>query len=226
MIDKPNIIPSGDSILIIRSLKKITSDKLNSILDRISSANISEVEDVLILKDHIGIFYNPYKSTFKELKSKIISLLSDDSIKIKSNKKRNWKIPICYNPELALDIKNVSEILKIDTKEFIEKHKKSSYIVDMIGFLPGFLYLGGLDNFLSLPRKKVPRKIIPKGSIGIAEKQTGIYNIESPGGWNIIGRTPLELFDKNSEPPIKIRQGDSITFYEVDINEFNRITNL
>tara|TARA_B100000482_G_scaffold189746_1_gene171643 strand:- start:2363 stop:3043 length:681 start_codon:yes stop_codon:yes gene_type:complete len=226
MIDKPNIIPSGDSILIIRSLKKITSDKLNSILDRINSANISEVEDVLILKDHIGIFYNPYKSTFKELKSKIISLLSDDSIKIKSNKKRNWKIPICYNPELALDIKNVSEILKIDTKEFIEKHKKSSYIVDMIGFLPGFLYLGGLDNFLSLPRKKVPRKIIPKGSIGIAEKQTGIYNIESPGGWNIIGRTPLELFDKNSEPPIKIRQGDSITFYEVDINEFNRITNL
>ena len=226
MIDKPNIIPSGDSILIIRSLKKITSDKLNSILDRISSANISEVEDVLILKDHIGIFYNPYKSTFKELKSKIISLLSDDSIKIKSNKKRNWKIPICYNPELALDIKNVSEILKIDTKEFIEKHKKSSYIVDMIGFLPGFLYLGGLDNSLSLPRKKVPRKIIPKGSIGIAENQTGIYNIESPGGWNIIGRTPLELFDKNSEPPIKIRQGDSITFYEVDINEFNRITNL
>ena len=226
MIDKPNIIPSGDSILIIRSLKKITSDKLNSILDRINSANISEVEDVLILKDHIGIFYNPYKSTFKELKSKIISLLSDDSIKIKSNKKRNWKIPICYNPELALDIKNVSEILKIDTKEFIEKHKKSSYIVDMIGFLPGFLYLGGLDNSLSLPRKKVPRKIIPKGSIGIAENQTGIYNIESPGGWNIIGRTPLELFDKNSEPPIKIRQGDSITFYEVDINEFNRITNL
>ena len=226
MIDKPNIIPSGDSILIIRSLKKITSDKLNSILDRINSANISEVEDVLILKDHIGIFYNPYKSTFKELKSKIISLLSDDSIKIKSNKKRNWKIPICYNPELALDIKNVSEILKIDTKEFIEKHKKSSYIVDMIGFLPGFLYLGGLDNFLSLPRKKVPRKIIPKGSIGIAEKQTGIYNIESPGGWNIIGRTPLELFDKNSEPPIKIRQGDSIAFYEVDINEFNRINNL
>ena len=226
MIYKPNIIPSGDSILIIRSLKKITSDKLNSILDRINSANISEVEDVLILKDHIGIFYNPYKSTFKELKSKIISLLSDDSIKIKSNKKRNWKIPICYNPELALDIKNVSEILKIDRKEFIEKHKKSSYIVDMIGFLPGFLYLGGLDNSLSLPRKKVPRKIIPKGSIGIAEKQTGIYNIESPGGWNIIGRTPLELFDKNSEPPIKIRQGDSITFYEVDINEFNRITNL
>ena len=96
----------------------------------------------------------------------------------------------------------------------------------MIGFLPGFLYLGGLDNSLSLPRKKVPRKIIPKGSIGIAEKQTGIYNIESPGGWNIIGRTPLELFDKKSEPPLEIRQGDTITFYEVDINEFNRINNL
>ena len=226
MIDNLNIIPSGDSILIIKSLNKITSNKLNSTVDKISSSNISEIEDILILKDHIGLFYNPYKSTYKKLKSKINSVLSDDSITIKSNKKRHWKIPICYNSELALDIKNVSKTLKINTKEFIKKHKKPCYDVDMIGFLPGFLYLGGLNNSLSLPRKKVPRKIIPKGSIGIAENQTGIYNIESPGGWNIIGRTPYELFNKNSEPPIKIKQGDTITFYEVDINEFNRIINL
>ena len=226
MIDNLNIIPSGDSILIIKSLNKITSNKLNSTVDKISSSNISEIEDILILKDHIGLFYNPYKSTYKKLKSKINSVLSDDSITIKSNKKRNWKIPICYNSELALDIKNVSKTLKINTKEFIKKHKKPCYDVDMIGFLPGFLYLGGLNNSLSLPRKKVPKKIIPKGSIGIAENQTGIYNIESPGGWNIIGRTPYELFNKNSEPPIKIKQGDTITFYEVDINEFNRIINL
>lgn len=226
MIDNLNIIPSGDSILIIKSLNKITSNKLNSTVDKISSSNISEIEDILILKDHIGIFYNPYKSTYKKLKSKINSVLSDDSIRIISNKKKNWKIPICYNSELALDIENVSNTLKINTKEFIKKHIKSCYDVDMIGFLPGFLYLGGLNNSLSLPRKKVPRKIIPKGSIGIAENQTGIYNIESPGGWNIIGRTPYELFDKNSEPPIKIKQGDTITFYEVKINEFNRIINL
>ena len=226
MIDNLNIIPSGDSILIIKSLNKITSNKLNSTVDKISSSNISEIEDILILKDHIGIFYNPYKSTYKKLKSKINSVLSDDSIKTISNKKKNWKIPICYNSELALDIENVSNTLKINTKEFIKKHIKPCYDVDMIGFLPGFLYLGGLNNSLSLPRKKVPRKIIPKGSIGIAENQTGIYNIESPGGWNIIGRTPYELFDKNSEPPIKIKQGDTITFYEVKINEFNRIINL
>ena len=180
----------------------------------------------MILKDHIGLFYNPYRSTYNELKSKIISLLSDKSIKVISNKKRNWKIPICYNSQLALDIENVSEILKIDTKEIIKIHNECIYVVDMIGFLPGFLYLGGLDNTLNLPRKKVPRKIIPKGSVGIAERQTGIYNIESPGGWNIIGRTPYELFNKNSDPPLKIRQGDTITFYEVDIIEFNRIINL
>jgi len=226
MIDKPNIIPSGDSILIIKSSKKITSDKLNSVHDKIRSSNILGVEDILILKDHIGLFYNPYRSTYNELKSKIIFLLSDKSIKVISNKKRNWKIPICYNSQLALDIENVSEILKIDTKEIIKIHNECIYVVDMIGFLPGFLYLGGLDNTLNLPRKKVPRKIIPKGSVGIAERQTGIYNIESPGGWNIIGRTPYELFNKNSDPPLKIRQGDTITFYEVDIIEFNRIINL
>ena len=226
MTDKLNIIPSGNSILIIKSLNKITSNKLNSIVNKINSINISEIEDILILKDHIGLFYNPYMTTYKKLKSKINSLLSVDSIKLKSIKKTNWKIPICYNNELAHDIEDVSNKLNIDIKEFIKKHSKCRYVVDMIGFLPGFLYLGGLSNSLSLPRKKVPRKIIPKGSIGIAENQTGIYNIESPGGWNIIGRTPYELFDKNSEPPIKIKQGDIINFYEIDINEFNRVINL
>ena len=142
-----------------------------------------------------------------------INILSEESEKIDYEVRKNWDEYWLIDP---LD----------GTKEFIKKHKKPCYDVDMIGFLPGFLYLGGLNNSLSLPRKKVPRKIIPKGSIGIAENQTGIYNIESPGGWNIIGRTPYELFNKNSEPPIKIKQGDTITFYEVKINEFNRIINL
>jgi len=91
----------------------------------------------------------------------------------------------------------------------------------LVGFLPGFLYLGNLDKSLYLPRKKNPRTHIQEGSIGIAGNQTGIYNIESPGGWNIIGRTPLKLFDKLKDPPIKIKQGDKIIFKEITREEFN-----
>ncbi|MDG2341794.1 MAG: 5-oxoprolinase subunit PxpB [Cytophagales bacterium] len=226
MIGSLNITPSGDSILIINSTNQITLDNLSSIVDKIKSSNIPEIEDIIILKDHIGLIYNPYITSYNECKSKIISSITRNSKKISNKKKRIWKIPICYHTDLANDINDVSKKLNINTKEFIRIHNKSSYMVDMIGFLPGFLYLGGLNNLISLPRKQTPRKIIPKGSIGIANNQTGIYNIESPGGWNIIGRTPCELFDKNSDPPIKIQQGDTINFYEIDINEFNRISNL
>ena len=90
----------------------------------------------------------------------------------------------------------------------------------MLGFLPGFLYLGDLDKSLHLPRKKNPRISIPEGSVGIAGNQTGIYNIESPGGWNIIGRTPLKLFDKSKNPPINIVQGDKIIFQEITKEDF------
>ena len=226
MIGSLNITPSGDSILIINSDNPITQEKLSSIVDKIKSSNIPEIEDIIILKDHIGLIYNPYTTSYNELKSKVNSSIDKNSIRISNKKKRIWKIPICYHTDLASDINEVSKKLNLDTKEFIRIHNKSTYIVDMIGFLPGFLYLGGLNNLISLPRKKTPRKIIPKGSIGIANNQTGIYNIESPGGWNIIGRTPHELFDKNSDPPIKIQQGDTINFYEIDINEFYKISNL
>ena len=226
MIDSLNITPSGDSIIIINSINPITLEDLSSIADKIKSSNMPEVEDTIILKDHIGLIYNPYIATYNKLKSKIISSIARNPKRISNKKNRIWEIPICYHTDLANDINNVSKKLDMDTKEFIRIHNKSSYMVDMIGFLPGFLYLGGLNNLISLPRKKTPRKIIPKGSIGIANNQTGIYNIESHGGWNIIGRTPYELFDKNSDPPIKIQQGDTINFYEIDINEFNRISNL
>ena len=226
MIGSLNITPSGDSIIIINSINPITLEDLSSIADKIKSSNMPEIEDIIILKDHIGLIYNPYITSYNECKSKIISSITRNSKKISNKKNRTWEIPICYHTDLANDINNVSKKLNMDIKEFIRIHNKSSYMVDMIGFLPGFLYLGGLNNLISLPRKTTPRKIIPKGSIGIANNQTGIYNIESPGGWNIIGRTPYELFDKNSDPPIKIQQGDTINFYEIDINDFNRISNL
>ena len=134
---------------------------------------------------------------------------------------KTWKIPICYDEEFAIDLNEVSDKCKLDKNLVKKRHKEVIYDVDFIGFLPGFLYLRNLDKSLYFPRKKNPRTHIPKGSVGIAGNQTGIYNTESPGGWNIIGRTPMRLFDKLKDPPIKIKQGDKIIFKEISRKEFN-----
>ena len=205
------IIPSGDSTLIIRDLKKIKTSTLSNYIDQ---QNFIEIEDIISLKNEIGIIYNPYITSSKKLADKLINISLSSNLKGDETFK-SWKIPICYDEEFAIDLSFISEFTNIDEDEIIQLH--------MVGFLPGFLYLGNLDKSLITPRKKDPRKSIPSGSIAIAGKQSGIYNIESPGGWNIIGRTPFQLFNKSENPPIKVRQGDKIIFHEIDKKEFNNI---
>ena len=211
------IVPSGDSIIIIKDLNDLKSSTLTNYLVKL---NLNEIEDVISLKNSIGIIFNPYKITSEKFIKNIKSLISDKKFNNIRNLK-TWKIPICYDEDFAIDLKEISTKCKLDVDQVKKKHNNLTYEVDLIGFLPGFLYLGNLDNSLYLPRKKNPRTHIQEGSIGIAGNQTGIYNIESPGGWNIIGRTPLKLFDKLMDPPIKIKQGDKIIFKEITREEFN-----
>ncbi len=127
----------------------------------------------------------------------------------------HWHIPVCYDSEFAMDIETYTT-KGISHKEVINLHTSSQYRVYMIGFLPGFIYLGGLHPALHMPRKKSPSLNIPKGSIAIGGQQTGIYPIDSPGGWHVIGRTPLGLFDIQKENPCLVKQGDYLTFYMID----------
>ena len=200
------IVPSGDSIIIIQDLKSLKSSSLSVYIEKL---NLTEIEDIISLKNSLGIIFNPYKITSERLIKKIQNVISDKNLNIKK-KSKTWKIPICYDKDFAIDFKEISSISKLDLEQLKKKHFNKTYEVDLIGFLPGFLYLGDLDKSLRFPRKKNPRTSIPEGSVGIAGNQTGIYNIESPGGWNIIGRTPIRLFDKLKNPPIKIKQGDKI----------------
>ncbi len=211
------IVPSGDSIIIIKELNNLKSSTLTNYIEKL---NLTEIEDVISLKNSVGIIFNPHKITSSEFIKNIKKLISNKNLT--NNKSlKTWKIPICYDKSFAIDLDEISSKCKLDIDQVKKIHKESTYQVDMVGFLPGFLYLGNLDKSLHLPRKKNPRTHIPEGSIGIAGNQTGIYNIESPGGWNIIGRTPLRLFDKLKEPPIKIKQGDKIIFEEITKEEFN-----
>tara|TARA_Y100000994_G_scaffold244040_1_gene243244 strand:- start:1794 stop:2444 length:651 start_codon:yes stop_codon:yes gene_type:complete len=211
------IVPSGDSIIIINNLNNLKSSTLTDYLEKLE---LNEIEDIISLKSSVGILFNPHKISSSDFIKKTKNLLTNKNLN-NSNKIKTWEIPICYDKDFAIDLNEISTKCKIDVDQVIKKHNNKTYEVDIVGFLPGFLYLGKLDDSLHLPRKNNPRTHIPEGSIGIAGNQTGIYNIESPGGWNIIGRTPLRLFDKLKNPPIKIKQGDKIIFKEITKEEFN-----
>ena len=136
---------------------------------------------------------------------------------------RVFEIPVCYDLDFGIDLELISKEKSLEISEIISLHTKPEYRVYFMGFLPGFLYLGGLDKKLQISRKSQPRMKIEKGAVGIGENQTGIYPKVSPGGWQIIGNCPVNFFDKNSEIPTQISAGDYIKFKIVDRAEYDRI---
>jgi len=141
-----------------------------------------------------------------------------------SQNKKEWTIPICY--DFAMDLGNMSKVLKIDKDEIINIHSKTVFFIYMIGFVPGHPFMGDLDSKLFLNRLKTPRVKIAAGSVGIVEKFCNIYPYESPGGWNIIGRTPTKLFNtQNESSPCLLSPGDSVKFKSISKKEFEKLVN-
>lgn len=130
------------------------------------------------------------------------------------------EIPVCYGGEFGPDLEEVARQNGLTPAEVVEIHSAAEYLVYMIGFAPGFPYLGGMDERIATPRRSSPRLSIPRGSVGIGGKQTGIYPIESPGGWQIIGRTPVTLFQPEADPPSLLRAGDRVRFRAISPSEY------
>jgi inhibitor of KinA len=137
--------------------------------------------------------------------------------------KRQIHIPVCYKEAFGEDLSKVLDYTGLTIEEVISLHTSPNYTVFAIGFLPGFPYLGGLPPELAVPRRSKPRLQVPKGAVGIGGTQTGIYPIESPGGWNLIGRTPLDLYDPNRAQPFLIQAGDRLTFEPISSEQFYEI---
>jgi inhibitor of KinA len=156
------------------------------------------------------------------IKAEIEKRLSRPVI-IHQREERTVRIPVCYETAIALDIEQVADLKGITPDEVIALHSSVTYKVYMMGFLPGFAYMGEVDEKIAVPRKPQPTNIIA-GSVGIAGKQTGIYPLDSPGGWQIIGRTPLKLFDQGKEMPCFLQAGDRVQFYPISKKEFTDIT--
>ena len=207
------------------------------------SAAISEATNLQVIALQHAIESNPFKGFiecvpaygsltvyFSEQVSAVAvrSWLSDlgakisDTIDPSSTPGRKISIPVCYDPSLGVDLPWVSSHLNLSLEEIISLHTSVAYRVYMIGFIPGFPYMGTLPERLEVPRKQTPSLKIPMGSVAIAGKQTGIYPAEVPGGWQVIGRTPLKMFDTSTSPCSFLNAGDLVTFMPITLDVFNQ----
>ena len=170
----------------------------------------------------VAVYYDPLCTSEAELTSHINGLesLLDSTAEPPP---RVVEIPVCYGGEFGSDLEFVAKHARISTSEVIEVHSAADYLVHMIGFAPGFPYLGGMSSKISTPRRSSPRLKIPVGSVGIAGDQTGIYPLETPGGWQLIGRTPLELFQPNQDPPTLLQAGDVVRFRSISPQQFREL---
>ena len=171
-----------------------------------------------------------YQSLLIEIKNKIKSLNYWEEYLKKLQKKNktiikgnHWKIPVCYDLKYAPDLLNLSKEINLDASEVVKLHLSARYRVYFLGFLPGFLYLSGLDSRLYLRRKKKPLLKVPKGAVAIGGMQTGIYPNISPGGWHLIGNTPINLFNPKKNPPCFAKPGDWISFEQIDSDTYTKI---
>ena len=155
-------------------------------------------------------------------KNQLHELLAEFNL-IKKHKRKLWKIPVCYDESFGIDLHSVCKEKKIEPEQLIKMHTEAVYTVFCIGFLPGFMYLGGLPSTLEMPRRNEPRLKVKKGAVGIGGNHTGIYPQKSPGGWNIIGNSPVELFDVNNAKPCFVEVGDKIQFKEVSLPKYQLI---
>jgi inhibitor of KinA len=170
----------------------------------------------------LTVFFDTSKIKYSGVVSDLKEIYSTKDQKLLTAYKL-WKIPVCYEAEFAADLEEISKHKKLKKEAIVKLHSKALYDVYFIGFLPGFLYLGGLDEKLHYKRRDKPRREIRSGDVGIAGNQTGIYPRVSPGGWNIIGNSPINFFDLNVFPPCFAVAGDKVQFIPIDAEEHARI---
>ncbi|HBZ26536.1 MAG TPA: allophanate hydrolase [Rikenellaceae bacterium] len=221
--------PSGDSAIIVKASDQISVEINNTIrrlLTRVEMESIPGITDFIPSYNELMICFNPSLTGFHKLVDTIRSLepsIADIHLPPSTLK----EVPVLYKgdtlEEIGPDLEDVARFNKLSVDEVIQIHSSATYLVYMLGFTPGFCYLGGMDSRIAMPRKESPRLKIPEGSVGIADKQTGIYPIESPGGWQLIGQTPLKLFNPNRQPEFLFQIGDTLRFKPISENEYLKL---
>ncbi len=218
-------LPCGDSALTVEFGSEISPEinkRIKSFTDSVELHAVSGVLDVIPTYRSATIVYDPARISGSRLTKKLRKYLTFDDAG-KAAEKIVHLLPVCYEGDFAPDIDNVIRHTGLSRDEVVSLHAGTDYLIYMLGFLPGFPYLGGLDARLHTPRLEQPRTRIEPGSVGIGGKQTGVYPLASPGGWQLIGRTPVKPYDPDREKPILYQAGEYIRFFPVTEAQYEAI---
>lgn len=221
------IVPLGDRCLIVEFESRVDLEvnrKARSLASFLLKQSPPGVVDVASAFCTVAVYYRPEMfapdpSPYQQLRVRIEAVLNA-GVDMAEAQERVIRIPVCYGGVHGPDIEEVAAACAMTADQVIRAHVASEHVVFMLGFSPGFPYIGGLDPALAVPRRSTPRHRIPAGTVAIARDQTAIYSFETPGGWNLIGRTPLKLFDPAADQPCRLQAGDRIRFVPIPSSQF------
>lgn len=218
-----DLIPLGDSAVIVQmgqTIQPETHRQVKALAAHLDEHPFPGLIEYIPAFTTVTVFYDPLRLSFSSVCWILEQMVSGlgDAMDIQP---KTVEIPVCYGGEFGPDLEFVAEHNGLTPEEVIRIHSSGEYLVYMIGFAPGFPYLGGMSDRIAAPRRPSPRLAIPAGTVGIAGTQTGVYPIETPGGWQLIGRTPLALFRPHENPPSLLQAGDMIRFRPISCQEYH-----
>ncbi|WP_119459987.1 5-oxoprolinase subunit PxpB [Rhodospirillaceae bacterium SYSU D60014] len=217
-------LPSGDTALLVEfgaAIDRALNDRVLQLRAAIRDAKPAGVIETVPTFRSLLVHYDPLQTTAADLTRAIEALL--DHRQERTRTAKLWRVPVCYDLRHAPDLAEVAERSGLDIDAVVSLHSGTRYHIYMIGFVPGFPYMGDLPERLALPRRTDPRVRVPAGSVAIATTMTAIYPIESPGGWHLIGATPIRLFDTRRDSPALFSPGDAVLFDPITDDAFEEI---
>jgi inhibitor of KinA len=224
MSQSVRFLSCGDTALAVELGDRVdrrVSALVLALAARLKAAAVAGIVEVVPTFRSLLIHYDPLTVPQGELKERLTPLLSD--LETAASPGRLWRLPVCYHESLAPDLAEVAARTGLSPEQVVKRHSAVTYHVYMVGFLPGYPYLGDLPPELALPRRDTPRTAVPGGSVAIATTLTAVYTLESPGGWHLIGRTPASLWDLQGDPPAILAAGDQVRFEPIALDGYEAL---